>query len=145
VRDFVTRVKNNASGTASRQKRQYGLDSHEEGRHFKGLEENLDHFFTVYFRIHSSLSQKARLLIWRHLQFVIYSMPPYLLHSIPVCDHTMLDWESQGKNSTTSFGLISEIDIALFFEFAWIPRLSNYGRENTRRSIVARNSCLADA
>ena len=78
VRDTITRVKHDASGTARGVQRQHSLDGHVHGRGVEGLKHDLGHLLTVGLGVEGSLSQQDRVLLWGHTQLIVEGVMPDL-------------------------------------------------------------------
>merc|ERR1719474_472279 len=113
MRDTITRIHDNTSGTARGIKGEDSLNSNIHGRHVEGLKHDLGHLFTVSLWVEGCLSKKNRLLLRGNTELIVEGMMPDLLHVSPVCDDTMLNWVLQGEDTSLGLGFISNIGILL--------------------------------
>jgi hypothetical protein len=113
VSNSVTRVKNDTSGTTGSVEGKDGLDGNVEGGGVEGLENDLSHLLSVGFGVDWGLSEKNWVLLGCNTELVVESVMPDLLHIIPVGDDTVLNWISQGENTTLGLRLITDIRVLL--------------------------------
>ena len=107
VRDTISRIHDDTSGTSRGVQRQDGLDSDVHGRGVEGLEHDLSHLLTVSLGVKRGLSQKDGVLLRGNTELVVEGVMPDLLHIIPVGDDTVLNGVLQGEDTTLGLGLIS--------------------------------------
>merc|ERR1719193_824572 len=145
MRDTISRIHDNTSGTARGIEGEDSLDSHIHGRHVEGLEHDLGHLLTVSLGVEGSLSKKDRLLFRGNTEFIVKGMVPDLLHVIPVGNDSMLHWVLEGKDTSLGLGLISYICILLSHtnHHSLVARTTNNGGEDSTGSIISSKSCLA--
>ena len=111
--DPIARVHNNASGVARGIQGQHSLDGHVHGWRVESLEHNLNHLLTVDLGIQGGLCQQHRVLLRGHMQLVVESGVPDLLHVVPVGDDAVLDGVFQGQDATLALGLMAHIAVLL--------------------------------
>ena len=100
VRDTITRVQDDTSGTTRGIEGQDSLDSDVESGSVKGLEHDLGHLFTISLGVEGGLSEQDWVLFGGNTEFVIKSVMPNLLHIIPVGDDTVLNGVLESENTT---------------------------------------------
>ena len=100
VRDTITRIQDDTSGTTGGVEGQDGLDGDVEGGGIEGLEHDLGHLFAVGLGVEGSLGEQDGMLLWSDAEFVVEGVVPNLLHVIPVGDNTVLDGVLEGKDTT---------------------------------------------
>merc|ERR1719376_1329403 len=109
VRDTISRVKDNASGSARCIKGEDSLDGNIHGRGVEGLEHDLGHFLTVSLGVEGGFCQKNGVFLWGNTEFIIEGVVPDLLHVIPVGDDSMLNGVLQGEDTSLGLGLVSYV------------------------------------
>merc|ERR1719376_1108425 len=139
MRDTISRVHDNTSGTARGIEGEDSLDGHVHGGHVKGLEHDLGHLLTVSLRIERSLSKENRLYLRGNTELIVKCVVPDLLHVIPVSDNSMLYRVLEGKDPSLGLGLISYIGILLSHtnHHTLVARTTNNGGEDSTRSIIS--------
>jgi hypothetical protein len=113
VGNSITGIENDTSGTTGGVEGEDGLDGDVEGGGVEGLEDDLGHLLSVGLGVDRSLSEEDWVLFWSNTELVIESVMPDLLHVIPVGDNTVLNWVSQGEDTTLGLCLISDIGVLL--------------------------------
>jgi hypothetical protein len=76
VRDTITRVQDNTSGTTRGIQGQHRLNGDVEGRSVKGFEHDLSHLFTVRLGVQRGFSEQDRVFFRGNSQFIIEGMMP---------------------------------------------------------------------
>merc|ERR1719376_1144917 len=147
MRDTISRVHDNTSGTARGIEGEDGLDGHVHGGHVEGLKHDLGHLLTVSLGVEGSLSKEDRLLLRGNTEFIVEGVVPDLLHVIPVSDDSMLYGVLEGKDTSLGLGLISYIGILLSHtnHHTLVARTTNNGGEDCTGSIISSKSSLAHA
>merc|ERR1719446_1580517 len=107
MRDTISRVHDNTSGTARGIEGENSLDGHVHGGHVEGLKHDLGHLLTVSLWVEGSLSKEDRLFLRGNTEFIVEGVVPDLLHVIPVSDDSMLHWVLEGKDTSLGLGIIS--------------------------------------
>lgn len=113
VGDTITGIENDTSGTTRGVKGKNGLDRNVESRGVEGLKDNLGHLLSVGLGVDGGLSQEDRVLLGSNSELIVKSVMPNLLHIIPVCDDTVLNGVSEGKNTTLGLGLVTDVGVLL--------------------------------
>merc|ERR1711936_1366648 len=113
VRDTVTGVHDDTSGTAGGVQGEYSLDGDVHGGHVEGLEHDLGHLLPVGLGVEGSLSQEDGLLLGGDTELVVEGVVPDLLHVIPVGDDSVLNGVLQGEDTSLGLGLVTDIGILL--------------------------------
>merc|ERR1719384_2031752 len=147
MRDTISRIHDNTSGTARGIKGEDSLDSHIHGRHVEGLEHDLGHLLTVSLGVEGSLSEEDRLFLRGNTEFIVEGMVPDLLHVIPVGDDSVLNGVLEGEDTSLGLSFISNIGILLSHtdHDTLVSWSSNNGWEDSSGSIVSGESSLAHA
>merc|ERR1712106_149880 len=109
MRDTVTRVHDDTSGTAGSIEGEDSLDGDIHGGHVEGLEHDLGHLLTVRLGVEGSLSQEDGLFLWGNTELVVEGVVPDLLHIIPVGDDSVLNGVLEGKDTSLGLCLISNV------------------------------------
>ena len=78
VRDTITGIKNDTSGTSRSIERQNGLDGNVHSWSVEGLKHDLGHFLTVGFRVEWSLGKEDGVLLGSNTELVVEGMMPDL-------------------------------------------------------------------
>merc|ERR1719233_1488177 len=84
MRDTISRVHDNTSGTARGIEGEDSLDGHVHSGHVEGLKHDLGHLLTVSLGVEGSLSEEDRLFLRGNTEFIVEGVVPDLLHIIPV-------------------------------------------------------------
>ena len=113
VRDTITRVHDNTSGSARGIEGEDSLDGNIHGGHVEGLKHDLGHLLTVGLGVEGSLSQEDGLLLRGNTELIVEGVVPDLLHIIPVGDDSVLNGVLQGEDTSLGLGLITNIGILL--------------------------------
>merc|ERR1712098_879684 len=147
MRDTITRVHDNTSGTARGVKGEDSLDGDIHGGHVEGLEHDLGHLLTVSLGVEGSLSKKDRLLLRGNTEFIVEGVVPDLLHVIPVSDDSVLNGVLEGKDASLGLGLISNIGILLSHtnHHTLVAGANNNGGKDSSGSVISGKSSLAHA
>merc|ERR1712218_138254 len=145
MRDTISRVHDNTSGTARGIEGEDSLDGHVHGGHVEGFKHDLGHLLTVSLGVEGSLSKKDRLLLRGNTEFIVEGVVPDLLHVIPVGDDSMLYGVLEGKDTSLGLGLISYIGILLSHtnHHTLVARTTNNGGEDCTGSIISSKASLA--
>merc|ERR1712223_872342 len=145
VRDTISRVHNNTSGTARGIEGEDSLDGNIHGGHVEGLEHYLGHLLTVSLGVEGSLSKEDRLLLWGNTEFIVEGVMPDLLHIIPVGDDTVFNGVLQGEDTSLGLSLITDIGILLSHtnHHTLVARTTNNGGEDCTGSIISSEASLA--
>merc|ERR1712224_756873 len=147
VGDTVTRVHDNASGTARGIQREDSLDGNIHGGGVEGLEHNLGHLLPVGLGVEGSLSEEDRLLLRGHTELVVHGVVPDLLHVIPVGDDSVLHGVHEGEDTPLGLSLVTYIGILLSHadHHTLVPGAANYGGEDSPGGIISSEASLAHA
>merc|ERR1711881_318400 len=113
MRDSVTGVHDDTSGTTGGVQRQHSLDGDVHGGRVECLEHDLCHLLSVSFGIERSLSKKDWLFLRSHTQLIEECVMPDLLHVVPVGDNSMLYWILESEDASLGLSLISDIRVLL--------------------------------
>merc|ERR1719213_129623 len=113
VRDTISGVHNNTSGTARGIEGKDSLDDNVHGWHVEGLKHDLGHLLPVGLGVEGSLSQEDGLLLWGNTELIVEGVVPDLLHVVPVGDDTVLNRVLQGEDTPLGLGLVSNIGVLL--------------------------------
>merc|ERR1711974_169327 len=100
VRDTISRIHDNPSGTPRSIEGQDGLDGNIHGRHVEGLKHDLSHLLTVGLGIQRSLGQENGLFLRGNTELIVKSVMPNFFHVIPVGDDAVFNWVLQCKNTS---------------------------------------------
>ena len=76
VRNPISTIENDTSGTSRCIERKNGLNSYVHSRSVESLEHNLSHFFTIHFGVQWSFGKKNWMLFRGNAKFVVKSMMP---------------------------------------------------------------------
>merc|ERR1711970_1262667 len=109
VRDTISRVEDNASGSARCIKGEDSLDGNIHGRGVEGLEHDLGHLLTVSLGVERGFCQKNGVFLRGNTEFIVEGVMPDLLHVIPVGDDSMLNGVLQGEDTSLGLGLVSYV------------------------------------
>ena len=113
VRNTVTRIQNNTSGTAGSIQWQHSLNGNVEGGHVESFKHDLGHLFTVGFRVQRGFGAENRVFFRGNTQLIVEGVMPNLLHVVPVGDDTVFDWVLQSQNTSLRLRFIANIRILL--------------------------------
>lgn len=145
VRDTITRVQDDTGGTTGSVQGQDGLDGNIHGWAVEGLKHDLCHLFPVSFWVERSLSEEDGVFLWGNSELIVEGMMPNLLHIIPVCDDSVLNWVLQGEDTSLGLSLITYI--AVFLTHTDHDTLMSWatddGWENSSGSVIPGESGLA--
>merc|ERR1712154_12958 len=108
VRDTITRVHDDTSGTARGIEGEDSLDGNIHGRHVESLKHDLSHLLMVGLRVKGSFSKEDGLFLRSNTELIVEGVVPDLLHIIPVGDD-LLNWVLEGKDTSLGLSLISNI------------------------------------
>merc|ERR1739845_307466 len=108
MRDTISRVHDNTSGTARGIEGEDSLNGHVHGGHVEGLKHDLGHLFTVSLGVEGSLSKEDRLLLRGNTELIVEGVVPDLLHIIPVGDDTVFNGVLQGEDTSLGLSLITD-------------------------------------
>merc|ERR1712038_1344042 len=147
VRDTITRVHDNTSGTARGIEGEDSLDGNIHGGHVEGLKHDLSHLLTVGLRVKGSFSKEDGLFLRSNTELIVEGVVPDLLHIIPVGNDSVLNWVLEGKDTSLGLSLISNIGILLTHtnHHTLVAGTANNGREDSSGSIISSKSSLAHA
>ena len=113
VGDTITGVEHDTGSTTGGVQREHGLDGDVEGWRVEGLEDNLGHLLTVGLGVDGCLGEQDWVLLWSDTQLVVEGVMPDLLHVVPVGHDTVLDWVSEGKDTSLALCLVADIGVFL--------------------------------
>ena len=113
VGDTVTGVEHDTGGTTRGVQRKHGLDGDVEGWGIEGLEDDLGHLLTIGLGVDGCLGEQDWVLLWCNTQLVVESVMPDLLHVVPVGHDAVLDWVSEGEDTTLALCLIANVGVFL--------------------------------
>merc|ERR1712106_737934 len=144
VRDTITGVHNDTSGTTRGIQGEDSLDSDIHGGHVECLEHDLGHLLSVGLGIERSLSKEDRLFLRGNTELIVEGVVPDLLHVIPVGDDSMLNWVLEGQDTSFGLSLITHIGILLnhTYHHTLVTGTANDGGEDSPRSIIPSKSSL---
>merc|ERR1712077_147622 len=147
VRNTITRVHDNTSGTTRGIEGEDSLDGNIHSGHVEGLKHNLSHLFTVSLGVEGSLSKEDRLLLRGNTEFIVEGVVPDLLHIIPVGDDTVFNRVLQGEDTSLGLSFITDIGILLSHtdHDALMSWASNNGWEDSPGGVITGESSLAHA
>merc|ERR1712226_915870 len=147
VRNTISGVHDNTSGTARGIKRENSLDGNVHSGHVEGLKHDLGHLLPVGLGVEGSFSQEDRPLLWGNTELVVEGVMPDFLHIIPVGDDTMLNWVLQGEDTPLGLGLVSNIGVLLSHtdHDSLVPWATNNGREDSPGGVITGETGLAHA
>merc|ERR1719495_1198598 len=147
MRDTISRIHDNTSGTARGIEGEDSLDGNIHGRHVEGLEHDLGHLLTVSLGVEGSLSEEDGLFLRGNTELIVEGVVPDLLHVIPVGDDSVLNGVLKGKDTSLGLGLISYIGILLSHtnHHTLVAGASNNGGEDSTGSVISSKSSLAHA
>merc|ERR1719283_619329 len=145
MRDTVTSVHDDTSGTTRGVQGQHSLDCHVHSGHVEGLEHDLGHLLPVGLGVEGSLSQKDGLLLRGHTQLVVEGVMPDLLHVVPVGDDSVFHRILQGEDTSLGLGFISNIGILLSHTHhdTHMSGTTHDGGEHGSGSVVSGEASLA--
>merc|ERR1711872_608308 len=137
VRDTITRVHDNTSGTARGIEGEDSLDGNIHGRHVEGLKHDLSHLLTVGLWVKGSFSEEDGLFLRSNTELIVEGVVPDLLHIIPVGNDSMLNWVLEGKDTSLGLSFISNIGILLTHtnHHTLVAGTANNGGEDSSGSI----------
>lgn len=113
VSDTVTRVQNNTGGSTRRVQGQDSLDVDVESWNVESFEHDLGHLLSVVLWVHWSLGQQDWVFLWGNSQFVVESVVPDLFHVVPVGHDTVLNWVSQGQDTSLGLSFVTDVRVLL--------------------------------
>ena len=113
VRNTITGVKNDTSGTTRGVEGEDSLDGDVHGGGGEGLEHDLGHLFPVGLGVKRSLSEEDGGFLGGDTEFVVEGMVPDLLHVIPVGDDTVFNGVFQGEDTSLALGFITDVGVLL--------------------------------
>merc|ERR1719188_2752582 len=91
VRDTISGVKDDTSGTSRGVQGEDSLDGHIHGGGVEGLEHDLGHLLSVGLGVEGSLGQENWMFLWSNTELVVESVMPDLVrdlqHPRHVCGH----------------------------------------------------------
>merc|ERR1712026_387903 len=147
VRDTISRVHNNTSGTTRGIEGKDSLDGNVHGWHVEGLKHDLGHLLPVGLGVEGSLSQEDGLLLWGNTELIVEGVVPDLLHVIPVGDDTVLNGVLQGEYTPLGLGLVSNIGVLLSHtdHHTLVPWATNDGGEDSPGGVITGKTGLAHA
>merc|ERR1711999_49127 len=147
VRDTITRIHDNTSGTARGIEGEDSLDGNIHCGHVEGLKHDLGHLLTVGLWVEGSLSKEDGLLLRGNTKLIVKGVVPDLFHIIPVGDDSVFNGVLEGKDTSLGLGLVSNIGILLSHtnHHTLMTGTSNNGGEDSSRSIISSKSSFAHA
>jgi hypothetical protein len=139
VRNTVTRIENDTSGTSRSVQREHSLDSNVHSRGVEGLEHDLSHLLSVSLWVERSLSEENRVFLRSNTKFIVESVMPDLLHVVPVGNDTVLNRVFQGKDTSLGLSLVSDVGVLLAHtdHDTHVARSANNGWEDSTRCVVS--------
>merc|ERR1719477_536521 len=145
MRDTISRVHDNTSGTARGIEGEDSLDGNIHGGHVECFKHDLGHLLTVSLGVERSLCKKDRLFLRGNTELIVEGVVPDLLHVIPVGDDSVLHRVLEGEDTSLGLGLISNIGILLSHtnHHSLVARTTNNGGEDSTRSIITGKASLA--
>ncbi|KAF1750060.1 hypothetical protein GCK72_016606 [Caenorhabditis remanei] len=112
VGDTISGVENDSGGTSGSVEGENSLDSNIHGWGVEGLKHDLSHLFTIGLWVQWSFGEEDWVLFWGHTELIVEGVVPDLLHIVPICDDSVLDWLSEIITSL-GLGLISDVRVLL--------------------------------
>jgi hypothetical protein len=145
VRNTITSIQDNTSGTTRGIEGQHGLDGNVHGGGVEGLKHDLSHLLTIGLGIEGGLSQEDRVLLRGDTELIVEGVMPDLLHVIPVGNNTVLNGVLEGEDTTLGLGFVSNIGVLLAHtnHDTSVARAANDGRKDGTRSIISSEAGLA--
>merc|ERR1719209_2001066 len=133
VRDTISRVKHNPSGSARSIQGEDSLDGNIHGWGVEGLKHDLGHLFTVSFGVEGSFGQEDWVFLWGNTELIVEGVVPDLLHVIPVGDDAMFNGVFEGKDTSLGLSLVSNIRVLLSHtnHHTLVTRATNNGGEDS--------------
>lgn len=61
----------------------------------------------AHLRVEGGFGEQHGVLLWRDTELVVKGVVPDLLHVIPVCHNTVVDWVFEGEDTTLRLGFIT--------------------------------------
>merc|ERR1719308_435633 len=147
VRDTVTRVHDNTSGTARGVQGENGLDSDIHGGGVEGLEHDLGHLLPVGLGVEGSFSEEDGLLLGGHTELIVHGVVPDLLHVVPVGDDSMLHGVLEGEDTPLGLGLVTNIGVLLPHadHHTLVAGAADNGGEDSPGGVISSEASLAHA
>merc|ERR1719422_37799 len=138
VRDTISGVEDDTSGTTGGVEGEDSLDGDVHGGGVEGLKHDLSHLLTVGLGVEGSLSQEDGVLLGGNTELVVEGVMPDLLHVIPVGDDSVFNGILQGEDTSLGLGLISNIGILLSHtdHDSLVAGTSNNGGEDSSGSVI---------
>jgi len=113
VRDTITRVEDDTSGTTRGIQGEHSLDGDVHGWGIEGLEHDLGHLLSVGLWVQGGLSQQDWVLLRGNTELVVESVMPDFLHVVPVGNDTVFNGVLEGQDTSLGLGLISNVRVFL--------------------------------
>mmetsp|Transcript_56970 Transcript_56970/g.132840 ORF Transcript_56970/g.132840 Transcript_56970/m.132840 type:complete len:283 (+) Transcript_56970:444-1292(+) len=145
--DTIAAVTDNACCPPRCVQRQHSLRRNIHGRNIEGLEHDLCHLLSVGLGVQRGLREQHGVLIGHHVEAVVECVAPDPLHVIPVLHHPMQDGVSHLEDAPLLLTSLTDIHVLVLSATHDVGSLRPpYDRrEDTARSILAREACLAVA
>jgi hypothetical protein len=109
VRDTITRIHDNTSGSSGGIQGQDGLDLNVHSGDIESFKHDGGHLLSVGLGVQWGLSEKDGMLLWANTELIVESVMPDLLHFFPVVHNTVLNGVVEGKNTSPELGLITNV------------------------------------
>merc|ERR1711871_1005073 len=138
VRDTVTTIHDDTSGTTRGIERQYGLDVDVVAADVERLEHDLCHALAVILWVHRSLGEEDSAAVFvglvvitdNHAELVVKGVPPHFFHVIPVLDDTVLERVLENEDTTLLLSLLTDVVVLVCSdEGSLLLWVSHHGRE----------------
>merc|ERR1719270_1736065 len=111
VRDTISGVEDDTSGTTGGVEGEDSLDSDIHSGGVEGLEHDLGHLFSVGLWVEGSLGQENGVFLGGNTELIVEGVMPDLFHVIPVGNNSVFNGIFQGEDTSLGLGLISNIGV----------------------------------
>mmetsp|Transcript_32810 Transcript_32810/g.51168 ORF Transcript_32810/g.51168 Transcript_32810/m.51168 type:complete len:262 (+) Transcript_32810:372-1157(+) len=144
VRDAISSIEHDTSGSAGGIERHHSLHGHIESRDVESFKKDLAHLLTVHLGVERSLSDEDRVLLRDNAELIEESMVPDLLHIVPVVHHPMLDRILEHQHPSLGLRLITDIAVPLSCAYhdPLLLRPPHHARKHDPRGFVVCKPCL---
>merc|ERR1712177_123989 len=145
VRDTVTGIHDDTSGTARGIEGEHGLDGDIHGGGVPGSRYDLGHLLPVGLGVEGSFSQEDGLLLRGNTELVVHGVVPDLLHVVPVGDDSMLNGVLEGEDTPLALSPISYVGVLLSHtnHDSLVPGAANNGGEDSPGGVISCKASLA--
>mmetsp|Transcript_99619 Transcript_99619/g.281139 ORF Transcript_99619/g.281139 Transcript_99619/m.281139 type:complete len:327 (+) Transcript_99619:403-1383(+) len=143
VRHAVARVEREACAATGSEQREHRLGRYVNGRRVEGFEHDLRQLLTVRLGVQGGLCEQHQMFLGRHSEFVVEGVVPDSLHVVPVRDNAVLDGIVHRQDTPLVLSLVPNVSVLVHSPHT--PGVSDNGRKNGTRMIVACEACLHHA